>query len=139
MKDTENLHLKVQELCDCFSTTDPLKEMSELNQGADRKEDALKWIALAALHGINSNAKKISIKHRKDGTVAVTAEYRDNTLPSPGSEVAETVFEIVRQITHIEEKKGKTILALGIRDSSLDLKISVKDKTDYKKVSIKFP
>lgn len=139
MKDTENLHLKVQELCDCYAATDPLKEMSEKTGTESGLEGALKWLALAALHGVNNNAKKISIKQTDDGTVSVTAEYRDTALPTPDPGVAEQVFEAVRQITHIEDKKGKTTLALGIRDSSLDLKISVKDKDHAKKVSIKFP
>lgn len=139
MKDTENYHLKVQELCDCFSTTDPLKEMSKVKDDENTLDTALKWLALAALHGINNNAKEISIKQGKDGTVSVTAEYRDTELPSPGSDIVETIFKAVRQITHIEDKKGKSKLALGIRDSSLDLDISVKDKDDYKKVTIKFP
>ena len=26
MKDSSSLHLKVQELCDCFATSDPLKD-----------------------------------------------------------------------------------------------------------------
>ncbi|CCK78500.1 hypothetical protein [Desulfobacula toluolica] len=139
MKDTENVHLKVQELCDCFATTDPLKEMSELKNDEDTQESALKWLALAALHGVNSNAKKISIKQANDGTVSVVAEYRDTNIPSPGADVAESIFKAIRQITHIEDKKGKSTLALGIRDSSLELKISLKDKEDHKKLSIKFP
>ncbi|MFC1814353.1 hypothetical protein ACFL0M_00110 [Thermodesulfobacteriota bacterium] len=61
MKEKRNPHLKVQELCDCFATTDLLKEMSALKGDADIDEAALKWIALAALHGINANAEKISI------------------------------------------------------------------------------
>ncbi len=59
MKDTGNLHLKVQELCNCFATTDPLKEMSIVKNDADKTEAALKWLALAALHGVNNNAEKI--------------------------------------------------------------------------------
>ena len=138
MKDVQNLHLKVQELCDCFSTTDPLKEMSEIKTDEDRLEAALKWLALSALHGINHNAKKIKIKKTRDGNVSVTAEYRDSELPSPGPDVSDRIFEAVREMTHLEDKKGKSEFALGLRDSSLELKISVKDKDDYKKVSIKF-
>jgi hypothetical protein len=139
MKDTGNLHLKMQELCDCFSTTDPLKEMSKIKNDENNQDAALKWLALAALHGINNNAKKISLKKTDDGKVFVTAEYRDAELPSPGADIADNILEAVREITHIEDKKGKSKLAFGIRDSSLDLEISVKDKEDYKKVSIKFP
>jgi hypothetical protein len=139
MKDAQNLHLKVQELCDCFSTTDPLKEMSKINTDADRREAALKWLALSALHGINNNAEKITVKKTRDGKVSVTAEYRDTELPSPGADVADQIFQAVREMTHIEDKKGKSVFALGLRDSSLDLKISVKDKDDEQQVKIKFP
>jgi tRNA threonylcarbamoyladenosine modification (KEOPS) complex Pcc1 subunit len=139
MKDSGNLHLKIQELCDCFSTTDPLKEMSTLKGDQNSLDAALKWLALAALHGVNSNANKISIQQTSDGSVSVTAEYRDTELPSPGNDIATNIFEAVRDITHIESAKGKSKFALGLRDSSLELNVSVKDKPDYKKVSIKFP
>jgi hypothetical protein len=139
MKDTGSLHLKVQELCDCFATTDPLKEMSVVKDDTDKNEAALKWLALAALHGVNNNAEKISITKSDDGNVTVTAEYRKKDLPSPGTDVAEKIFEAVAGITHIEGDKGKTPLALGIRDSSIDLKIKMKTKNGGKKITIKFP
>lgn len=139
MKDNENLHLKVQELCDCFANTDPLKEMSEIKNDENASDAALKWLALTALHGINSNAKKITVKQAADGGVTVMAEYRDTELPSPGQGVGDHIFEAVKAITHIEGEKGKSRLAMGVRDSSLDLDISVKNKDDYKKISIKFP
>ena len=139
MKDSDNLHLKVQALCDCYSTTDPLKEMSDINDNDSPLDSALKWLALAVLHGVNSNADKISIKQSKDGAVKVMAEYRDTELPSPGPEVGSKVFEAIREITHLEGSKGKTGLAMGLKDSSLDLKLKVKDKGDQKKVSITFP
>ena len=139
MKDTQSLHLKIQELCDCFLTTDPLKEMSEVKNDENTLDAALKWLALAAVHGVNNNAKKISIKQANDGSVSVIAEYRDTQLPSPGTDVAGNIFEVIREITHIEKAKGKSKLVLGIRDSSLDLDVSVKDKDDYKKITINFP
>jgi hypothetical protein len=139
MKDKGSLHLKVQELCDCFATTDPLKEMSDITAEADKNQAALKWLALAALHGVNNSAEKISITRTDDGNVSVTAEYRKKDLPSPGSEVAEKIIEAVAGITHIEGDKGKTPLALGIRDSSVDLKIKMKTKNGGKKITIKFP
>jgi hypothetical protein len=139
MKDTGSLHLKVQELCDCFATTDPLKEMSDIKAEAEKDEAALKWLALAALHGVNNNAEKISITRSDDENVTVIAEYRKKDLPSPGSDVAEKIFESVAGITHIEGDKGKTPLALGIRDSSIDLKIKMKTKNGGKKITIKFP
>jgi hypothetical protein len=139
MKDTGSLHLKVQELCDCYATTDPLKEMSEITKDTDLDEAALKWLSLAALHGVNSNAKKIKMYVGNDGTVQVTAEYRPSELPSPGSDIGRKVVEALTDITHIEGGKGKTPLALGIRDSSIELKVKMKAKDGGNKISIKFP
>jgi hypothetical protein len=139
MKEKRNLHLKVQELCDCYATTDPLKEMSEVNRNADKDEAALKWLALAALHGVNNNAERITISRSKNGEISVLAEYRTTELPSPGAVVGEKIFEAVREITHLEEGKGKTLLALGIRDSSLELKIKLKSEGDKQTVTIRFP
>jgi hypothetical protein len=139
MKDERNLHLKVQELCDCFATTDPLREMSQVPGSSEEEEIALKWLALAALHGVNSNASKITLRKGEDGQVRVTAEYRTAELPSPGTAVGEKVIEALRAITHIDQNKGKTHLALGMRDSSIDLRVEIKSKKGREKVSLKFP
>ena len=95
--------------------------------------------ALAALHGVNNNAEKISITRSDDGNVTVTAKYRKTDLPSPGAEVAEKIIAAVAEIAHIEGDKGKTLLALGIRDSSIDLNVKLKTKDGGKKVTLKFP
>lgn len=139
MKDKRSLHLKVQELCDCYLTTEPLGEMSAIMHDEDRDEAALKWLALAALHGINDNAKKISITRGKDRNVKVIAEYRQSELPSPGPEVGEKIIEAVRGITHLEGNKGKTPFALGIRDSSIEVNIKIKRDEDGEVVTLKFP
>jgi hypothetical protein len=139
MKEKRNLHLKVQELCDCYATTDPLKEMSEVKTETDTDEAALKWLALAALHGVNNNAKKISITRTADGQVTVKAKYREAELPTPGEAVGGKILEAVREITHLETDKGKTSLALGIRDSSLELSVKVKTDNGQDRVTIKFP
>ena len=139
MKEKRNLHLKVQEMCDCYATGDPLKEMSIIKNDEDKEEAALKWLALAVLHGVNNNAEEITITRSSEGTVRVVAEYRDSDLPSPGSEVGEKIVDAVREITHIEEDKGKTPLSLGIRNDTVDLKIKLKAKKDKEKITIKFP
>jgi hypothetical protein len=138
MKDANNLHLKVQELCACFSATDPLKEMSAIKSDPDPDQAALKWLALAALHGVNSNAKKITLKESSKGDISVTAEYRKTELPSPGETIGQKVLETIRRITHIESEQGKTQLALGIMDSSIDLSVQIKDKKGSRKISIEF-
>jgi hypothetical protein len=139
MKDKRSLHLKVQELCDCYATTDPLKEMSMLKQDKDKDEAPLKWLALAALHGVNANAKKITFEKSKDGDAKVIAEYRKSELPSPGPEVGERIFEAVQGITHMEGDKGKTPLALGIRESGIEVHVKMKREKDKEKVTLEFP
>lgn len=139
MKEKRNMHLKVQELCDCYATNDPLKEMSKISKEVDTDEAALKWLALAALHGINSNAEKISIRQSADGNVVVTAKYREAQLPTPGATVGRKVLQAAREITHLEGAKGKLPLALGIRDSSVELRVEVKSKDGQDRVTIKFP
>ncbi|MFP4086859.1 MAG: hypothetical protein ACLFUL_08705 [Desulfobacteraceae bacterium] len=139
MKDKESLHKKTQEMIDCFATTDPLKEMSELGKESDPEEAAVKWLALAALHGINMNAKKISISKSQAGEVKVLAEYRTAELPSPGPAIGDRIIDDLRQMTFLEEDKGKTMLALGIREGSIDLKVKAKRDEEGEKVTLKFP
>ena len=137
MKDTENIHQKVQNLCDCYASNDPLQEMARLKDDKDQEDAALKWIALSVLHGINSNAEEISIQQTDDGQVTVRAKYRTADLPSPDG-AGKAVFEAVRKITHIESDKGKTKLALGFRDISLDLSVKLKKKGDKERITFKF-
>jgi hypothetical protein len=139
MKEKRNMHLKFQELCDCYATNDPLKEMSVLKNDDDKEEAALIWLALAALHGVNSNAKEVILTRSSDGEVRATAKYRESELPSPGSEVGTKILEAVREITHIEGQKGKSPLALGIRNDSIELQVKIKQKEGREKVTIKFP
>ncbi len=139
MRDKGGLHLKLQEFCDCYATTDYLKEMSTVDSEPDKEEGALKWLALAVLHGINSGAEKLSLERKGDGGLHVTAKYRKTELPTPGTEVGEKVLNIVRQISHIEGKKGSLPLALGIRDSSIEVLVKVKEEESGHKLTIKFP
>jgi hypothetical protein len=139
MKEKHSLHLKVQELCDCYATTDPLKEMSEIERDTDKDEAALKWLALAILHGINANAKEISISRSHNREMEVMAKYRKTDLPNPGADIGEKVIDAVRGITHLEGGKGKTPLAFGIRDGSIELDVKVKMDEDNESVTLKFP
>ncbi len=138
MKEKRNLHLKVQELCDCYAANDPLREMSALPNDQDKEEAALKWLALSVLHGVNSNAKKITITRSEDGEVEVTAKYRESELPSPGSEIGQKIMAAAREITHIEGDKGKIPLALGIRNDSLEIQVKVGSKGGAESVILKF-
>ncbi|MGW8194940.1 MAG: hypothetical protein ACWGOX_11820 [Desulforhopalus sp.] len=139
MKDSSSLHQKVQNLCDCFSANDPLKEMSEIQKESDLDEAAQKWLALAVLHGINSDADTISISTTQSGDAKVTAVYRNAELPSPGGKIAEKVISTVRDITHIEDISGESPLAFGIRNNSMDLKITSTHEGGREKITITFP
>ena len=139
MKDKRSLHLEVQEHIDCFASTDPLKEMSEITADEDKDQAALKWLALAALHGINYNAEEVSLRTTADGTTTAQAKYRKAELPSPGGEIGHRVLETVRKITHFEGDRGEGPLALGIRDDSIEVGIKVERSKEGETVTLKFP
>jgi hypothetical protein len=138
MKDQRNLHLKVQEMIDCYVSTDPLKEMEGVASDANTEEAAVKWLALAALHGINNKAKKISVKRQGD-EYTVSAEYRKSGLPNPGNEVGQKILTDMREIMHLEEDKGSMPLSLGVRDGSVELKVKIKREDDKEKLTLEFP
>jgi hypothetical protein len=137
MKEKRNLHLKVQEMCECYATADPLKSMSQMVDEADAEEAAVKWIALAALHGINANAKKIKISQAGD-SVRVSAVYQSADLPAPSSAIAEKIIAAIREITHIDADEGRLPLSLGVGGSSIDIEVKVKSKNEKNKVTLKF-
>jgi len=139
MKDSRGFHKKMQEHIDCYAETDYLTELARVRDEPDLEQAALNWLALIVLHGIDSNAHKISLQRDKDGDVAIVAQYREARLPSPGGKLADKVIEIMRRITHIDEDKGELPLSVGIRDSGIDLKIKLKKKDDKEKLEFKFP
>ena len=139
MRDTSSLHQKVQEMCDCYATTDPLKEMSKLEQEGSDEEAAAKWLALAVLHGLNSNAEEISIEQSQDGTVKVVAEYRRAELPSPGGDLSSEIIKTAKEIIYADSSQAESILAFGVRDNSMELKVKTREERGTNKVTITFP
>jgi hypothetical protein len=139
MLDKRTLHMKVQEQCDCFATTDLLAEMAALVKEQNSEEGALKWIALAVLHGIDRNAKKISLRRTANGGISVTAKYRESELPRPPAPIGRKVFDVIKGITHIEGDKGKTPVVFGIRDSSIELEVKLGHDGDDEEVVLNFP
>ena len=139
MRDTSSLHQKVQEMCDCYATTDPLKEMSKLEQEGSNQEAATKWLALAVLHGLNSDAEEISIEQGQDGTVKVVAEYRRAELPSPGGNLSSEIINMAKEIIHADSSQAESILAFGVRDNSMELTVRTREERGANKVTIKFP
>ena len=106
---------------------------------ADKDDTALKWLALASLHGINNHAEKIIVTQSNNGETEVAVEYYKCYLPSPGSGLEEKIIKTMRDIIHIEGDKGKSMLALGVKDSSLTLEVKIKAKKEGEKLVIKFP
>ena len=139
MLDKRSLHLKVQEQADCFVTSDLLSEMAGLIKEQDSEEGALKWLALAVLHGIDKNAQKISLRRDADGGISVIAKYRESELPKPPSPIGRKVFDVVRDITHIEGDKGKVPVSIGIRDSSIELEMKLDRNGGGEEVVLNFP
>ncbi len=138
MRDMGTPHQRMQELCDCFAESDYLKEMALLSGDADKDEAALKWLALAVLHGVDRNAEEISLERTADGNIRVVAEYRDTDLPAPSKEIGEKILGAARQITHIEGDKGEIPLAVGIRDSSIEIAVKIIQKDKAEKITLKF-
>ncbi|MEW5914648.1 MAG: hypothetical protein AB1814_18990 [Thermodesulfobacteriota bacterium] len=139
MQDKRNPHLKVQEHIDCMAATDYLEEMSKLAKDKDKADAALRWVALAALHGVNAGAKQVSLLQGPDGTVIVQAKYRTATLPTPGKQVGAQVLKALRDITHLEGDKAKGPLALGLRNDSLTVQVKFENDKEGQKVTLKFP
>ena len=139
MLESGSEHLKIQEQIDCQLNVDPLREMSLINDEEDKQEAALKYLALLVLHGVNANAKKISLKSSESGAVIVEAKYRKTALPAPDGEITGNVVDAIRSIGHLEEDKDSIPLAIGIRDSSVLLKVKVKKKGGKASLKIEFP
>jgi hypothetical protein len=138
MEDKRNLHLKVQEMTQCYASRDPLQAMSTLAGEADPEEAAVKWLALAVLHAVGAGAKKIELTLDPQGQAVVSAEYRPASLPSPGPRVAGLVLEAVQRILHLEGDKAKGLLALGLGNDNLEVRVKLQDQQGARQLSLKF-
>ncbi len=138
MEDKRNLHLKVQEMAQCYSSRDPLPAMSELAGEADAQEAAIKWLALAVLHAVGAGARKITLDLDPQGQAVVTAEYRATTLPSPGPVVAGQVLDYAQRILHLEGDKAKGLLALGLGNDNLEVQVKYEAHKGARQLRLKF-
>ena len=141
-KISRNLHAKLQEMCDCYMDTDYLVEMKKplTGQGADLEEDAIKYLALSILETLTQKAYQLSVKKKKDKLkVAIALQHEKITLPSPAHEVGGKIFDIMREITHLDKEKGECPLALGLRSGRVDLQVKMKKKGDEESMKLLFP
>ena len=139
MRDSSSLHQKVQEMCDCFAASDPLKEMSRIGSETEAEEAAVKWIAMAVLHGINSNAEEISIEQSANGTVKVIAEYRKAELPPVPGNVGDAIIRGIKDIIHADSSQSDSVLAFGFRNNSMELRVKVREESGNRKATLYFP
>ncbi|MBI4800409.1 MAG: hypothetical protein HY794_17095 [Desulfarculus sp.] len=138
MEDKRNLHLKVQEMVQCYANRNPLEAMSSLAGEADQEEAAVKWLALAVLHAVAAGAKKIELTLDQEGQARVTAKYREAVLPSPGPAVGARALEMARDILHLEGGSGKGLLALGLGNDNLEIKVKLEQEDGGRQLSLKF-
>lgn len=141
LKDARNLHTRLQEMCDCYMDTDYGKELKKMASGIgeDLEEEALKYLALSILFTITNSGKKLSIKRKKRKQKVTVKAQEKMALPSPAPEITEKIFEIMRSITHLEGERGKEPFSLGLRDSRVELEITLKKKDDEESLKFSFP
>ena len=116
--------LKLQDYFDCFADTTAADELQKVPQEPDQEEAAIKWLALAILHGLSCRSDAIELTRSSSGEVR--AEMSGGTLTPPDRELAPRVFEAVRRIAHLDGDQEGTPLAIGIRNDSLECRVEVR-------------
>ncbi len=140
-KISRNYHARLQEMCDCYMETDYRQEMEKMvsERSPDLEEDALKYLALSILYATTEKARKLSFK-KKEGEQKVTVKAEEKMeLPTPTGEIADTIFEIMRSITHLEGEKGREPLSLGLRDGRMELGVKVEREEGKESLNLSFP
>jgi hypothetical protein len=136
-----NYHLKLQEMCDCYMETDYLAKMQDMvgAESNDIEEDAVKYMALAILYAITRKAEKLSLKKKGDELSVRIKVNNKEDLPQPSAAVVDKVFQIMREILHIDEDKGEMDLSLGLRTGEVNVHVKVKGQGDKQSLKVKFP
>jgi len=134
-----NLHLKLQEMCDCYLETDYLPQLERFSAkpGPDPDDEAMRYLALALMHTITEQAGKLSFKQEKgEITVKVKKNGNKEVLPPPSAALFAKIMQTIRTILHLEGEKGESELSLGLRNGSVEM--SVKFKDDGDEAALKF-
>jgi hypothetical protein len=133
MKDTNSLHLKLQEYTDCFAEADPSRELRRIasrgiagDKTQDMTELALKYLSLAILAGVNTGADKVFFTCRGDqnGSCFLAGE-EETRLPTPPTGVTQEIIGILRRITGLEPDRAYGSLVCGIRNDRLVMDVGV--------------
>jgi hypothetical protein len=147
VQDKRNLHLRLQEYCDCYMETDPREELDRISARGtssdptgDPEEAALKFLSLAVLYGIKANARRLSVVRAPDTETQLNIEAAGNyKLPAPPPALTDQIFRIMRSITHLESGTGTEPLALGIRNDRLDLGVEFDSAKEQETLTLSFP
>lgn len=136
-----NLHVRLQEMCDCYLETDYLPELERtvISGAQDLEENSLKYLALAILEALTQKAGKLKIKKKEEVKATISAFDEKITLPPPTKEMADQIFAIMRAITHLEDAKGESLLAFGLRSGQLEITVKLKKKEGKESLSFIFP
>ncbi|MBU0675846.1 MAG: hypothetical protein KJ950_14505 [Proteobacteria bacterium] len=134
-----NLHLKLQEMCDCYLETDYRTLLTTISSraGADLDEEALRYLGLALMHIITEQATKLTLK--QEGTairVKVKNDGNKEELPIPSAPLFAAMVKLVRGILHFEGGGGESLLSLGLRSGSVDLLVALQENGG--EISLKF-
>lgn len=137
------LHKRIIDMCDCYLDADHLAAMRAMigKEPDDVEEAAIKYLALAILHGLTGAARKISIKRRAE-KVSVSIENDEDettTLPEPNRLVIERLIDIMGRVMHIEGEKAKMPLALGLKNGQFDVEVKLERKEGKESLKIRFP
>ena len=125
-----NVHKKVLEMCDCYLDTDYRAKIQKMTTepSGNVEEDAVKYLALSLLLAMTEKARTLSFKEKK-GDLRVTVKGEEkNALPEPSPAVFSKVFDVAREILHIEGGKGKSLLSLGLKNGQLDVMVKLEDE-----------
>ncbi len=145
--ENRNLHLRLQEYCDCYMETDPKKELEVISEKGSNSdaigedgEVALKFVGLAILYGINEKAKKISLLKSHEGDIQFNVEAMGKyKLPAPPPALGDEIFKVMRSITHLESETAKEPLSLGMRNDRIELGVEFDALEGKQILSISFP
>ncbi len=147
MKDSQSLHLKLQEYADCFMDTDHIKELQEVSEKGvagdatgDVTEVALKYLALAILTGINQKFQKVSLASEggKKGVCTLVGESQMK-LPQPPEGLAKEMVGIIRCVTDIESEKGNSKLIYGLKNDQLEIDVEAARTGEREEVTLTLP
>ena len=79
------------------------------------------------------------IQNEKDVSEASIKWLALAELPSTGTATGNKIIQDIRAITHLEENNGESMLTLGVREGSIDIKVTVKKDYKGEEVVLFFP